>query len=337
MHLVSPRILVVGAGAVGTVTAAVLADKDYDITLLTRYPELAKKISEEGIHCFGPCGDIMIKIKSFATAGELEGFYDLVFIATKGDAMAEAAKQILPYIKSDSRVVSMQNGICEEMLAGIIGEKRTVGCVVGWGATLHKPGESEMTSTGEFVIGNWYRDKDSELELIRDILSHIAPVEISTNIVSDLYSKLIINSCITTLGALSGLYLGEMLNKRKARNLFITIIREAMDVAKGMNLYVKPYAGRLDYYKFLSPGLLSSLNRHLTILVIGNKYRRLKSSSLQSLERGRKTEIIHFNGYIAAKGKELGIATPLNDKLVNMVKEIEAGTRKISPANLDEI
>jgi 2-dehydropantoate 2-reductase len=194
-----------------------------------------------------------------------------------------------------------------------------------------------MTSTGEFVIGNWDRECDSDLEVIRDILSHVQPVEISCNIVSDLYSKLIINSCITTLGAISGMYLGEMLKQRRTRNFFIDIIREAMEVAGGMQLTVKPYAGRLDYYKFLRPGMVSSLRRHMTIRIIGNKYRRLKSSSLQSLERGKKTEIDYFNGYIASKGLELGIPTPLNTKLTSMVKEIETGSRKITPSNFNEL
>jgi 2-dehydropantoate 2-reductase len=67
------------------------------------------------------------------------------------------------------------------------------------------------------------------------------------------------------------------------------------------------------------------------------KYRKLKSSSLQSLERGRKTEVENYNGYIAAKGRELGIDTPVNEKLTCMVREIEQGKRKIDPENFDEI
>ena len=63
------------------------------------------------------------------------------------------------------------------------------------------------------------------------------------------------------------------------------------------------------------------------------KYRELKSSSLQSLQRGRKTEVANYNGYIVAKGKELGVSTPVNAKLTAMVEEIEAGKRPITPDN----
>lgn len=75
----------------------------------------------------------------------------------------------------------------------------------------------------------------------------------------------------------------------------------------------------------------------MTIRVIGMKYRRLKSSSLQSLERGRKTEVDNYNGYISAKGFLHDVPTPVNNQLVRMVKEIEEGKRTIDPKNLLEI
>ena len=129
-----------------------------------------------------------------------------------------------------------------------------------------------------------------------------------------------------------------MLARKNVRNLFIEVIREAIHVADAMKLKVAPAAGgKLDYYQFLSPGLLSSFKRHLTIRVIGLKYKKLKSSSLQSLERGRKTEVDNYNGYISTKGSELGVTTPVNDQLTRIVREIEKGERSICPDNFREI
>ena len=71
--------------------------------------------------------------------------------------------------------------------------------------------------------------------------------------------------------------------------------------------------------------------------MIGIKYRRLKPSSLQSLERGRKTEVDNYNGYITRKGKELGVATAVNEQLTSMIEEIEQGKRPISSENFKEI
>jgi 2-dehydropantoate 2-reductase len=208
------RICVIGAGAIGGVVAAILTREGHNVQLVTKYPELADKISKTGIQVSGHCGDFTIRIPSVAGPGDLDGVYDYVLIATKAEALLSVATEILPYINENSRVVSMQNGICEEILAGVVGEERTVGCVVAWDGTMHEPGKVEMTSDGEFILGNWNRAEDNELKELARMLKHVASTRISEHILSELYSKLIINSCITTLGAVCGLYLGECLQER---------------------------------------------------------------------------------------------------------------------------
>jgi 2-dehydropantoate 2-reductase len=332
------RICIVGAGAIGGVLAGVLAREGHRIQLLVRQESLARKITGTGIRVEGICGNFSIPIPTVASADDLEGSFDYVLVATKADGLENAARAMLPFLHQNSRVVSLQNGICEGILAGVVGSDRTIGCVVGFGGTMHEPGRVEMTSGGELIIGNWNRKPDRQLEELARILNNVVPVRISEAIYEELYSKLIINACITTLGAISGQYLGDMLANRKNRNLFIEIIREAITVATAMGIRVPAGAsGKLDYYKFLGPGLFSGIKRHLFIRVIGMKYRKLKSSSLQSLERGQKTEVENYNGYIASRGKQLGVPTPVNEQLTGMVGELEQGTRKIAPANLREI
>jgi len=332
------RICIIGPGAIGGVLAGILVREGFQVHLVTKYEELAKKISSTGIEVLGHKGNFTTPVSSVARPDQLEGEFDYVFMATKADSLKETATAILPFLSNFSRVVSLQNGICEEMLAEVVGEQRTVGCVVGWGGTMHAPGKVEMTSGGECILGNWKRKADRPLQELKEILDHVVETRTSPHILSELYSKLIINACITTLGAVCGLFLGQMLSKKHTRKLFIEIIREAMNVAEAMALPVAPGAGgKLDYYKFLKPGRFSEFKRHMTIRFIGIKYRKLKSSSLQSLERGRKTEVDNYNGYISAKGFSHDVPTPVNDQLVRMVKEIEEGKRTIGPKNLMEI
>ena len=328
------RICIIGAGAIGGVVAGLLVRKKYDVSLVCKHRDLAEKIKNTGIEISGEYGNFTIPVFSVARPEELEGIFDYVLIATKADGLVDSARRILPFLSESSRVISMQNGICEGMLAEVVGEERSIGCVVGFGASMLEAGKVEMTSGGELVLGNWKRERDQELEQLEVILGEVVNTRITDEILPELYSKLIINACVTTLGAVCGLYLGEMLSKRSTRKLFIDVIREAMAVAGAMGIQVPPGAsGKLDYYKFLAPGPLSDLKRHLTIRIIGMKYRKLKSSSLQSLERGRKTEVDNYNGYIAVRGKELGVPCPVNDKLTKMVREIEAGSRPITSEN----
>ena len=332
----TPRIGVIGAGAIGGITAALVEKAGYDVEIVCKYADLARQISEKGLHVRGFCGEHRVPMQAVAKTGDLKGEKDLFLLATKATDMIPAAKALLPLMTSETLVVSLQNGICEEALAEVVGQNQTIGCVVGWGATMHAPGELEMTSGGEFVIGTLNARPELRLATIQNILEHVVPTRISDNIMGSLYAKLIVNSCITALGAVCGLYMGQMLADRKIRNIFIDIMREAMAVADAMDLHVETIGGRLDYYRFMAgSGAWSQFRRHLMIRLMGFKYRRLKSSSLQSLERGKPTEIDFLNGYISEKAKQLNVATPVNDKVIRMVKEIENGQRNISPKNFE--
>ncbi len=329
-------ILVIGAGAIGGISAAFMKLAGYHVEIVCKYPEYAAKIESEGLHVFGVRREHQVKMKAYATLTEIKGQYDVVFIATKVNDLAALKTPLLRLLKKDSAVVSLQNGIVVEQLAHMVGAERAIGAVVGWGATMHSHGELEMTSTGEFVIGSLPGYNHRGITFVQELLNRILPTDISNNIIGALYSKLIINSCITAMGALSGLYLGEMLAEKKFRKIFLAIMREAMAVAEAAGIKVETYANKINYYKLLkSNSRWGDFKRHTLIRLIGFKYRRLKSSSLQSLERGKPTEISELNGAICRLGKKFKVPTPVNDAIVAMVKEIEHGKRKVSPTNLE--
>jgi 2-dehydropantoate 2-reductase len=329
---------VVGAGAIGGITAAVLTRAGYDVEVVCKHQEAVDRALSPGLHVFGVHGDMRVPVKAVKTIADLSGTKDVIFLATKATDALTAAEDLRPFLRDDSVVVSLQNGICEDALGAVIGRDRVIGCVVGWGATMHGPADLEMTSEGEFVLGNIDHEPDSRLPLIQAMLTNIVPTRISDNIMGELYSKLIVNSCMNTVGVLTGLSLGQMLAEKKVRNIFVKIMREAMAVAEALNITVAPGGGgKLDYYKFLkSGGRLSEFKRHMMLRIVGFKYRRVRPSSLQFLERGRKTEIDYLNGYICRRAREQGVPTPVNDAVIAMVKEIEAGTRAVSLKNLDE-
>jgi 2-dehydropantoate 2-reductase len=187
-----------------------------------------------------------------------------------------------------------------------------------------------MTSRGEILVGYLQGEQDQTIQKIAEMLSSVVPTTVSDNILANLYSKLLINSGSSTLGALSGLRLGQMLKIKRGRLIYLALVREAMDVARAMKLKVEPYAGKLNWYK-LAYG--PQWRAHIFMRLFGMKYKRLKSTSLQSIERGNKTEVDIFNGYIAGQGKAHNIPTPINTKLVNMVHEIERKKRPITLLN----
>jgi len=331
------KFLVVGAGAVGGITAALLRRNGFNVEIVCKYDDYATLLSDKGIEISGACGKFNIKIPAFASVSQVGEEKDIVLLATKATDMMEAVHSIDSILKKDGFLISMQNGICEDNLASVIGRNRIIGCVTGWGATMESAGKLVMTSTGDFIVGYLDRETDDFLSEIAEILSVVVPVKTTNNITGHKYSKLIINSCITSLGAICGLYLGRMLMIRKVRNIFIEIIREEVKLAEKMNIQIEVFGGKLDFKKFIEGGgLIQEMRRHIILIIIGYRYRKLKSSGLQSLERGKLTEVDFLNGYIVKNGELFGVPVPVNTIILNMLHQIEQKKRVIAADNFND-
>ena len=333
------KLAVIGAGAVGGVTAGLMKQAGWDPILVCKHQAIVDRIAEQGLSIKGIKGKHRISLKAIRAIQDLPDDIDIFFLATKANDCLAAAKTLKPLIKDEALLVSMQNGIAEEKLAEVVGSDHVIGCVVGWGATYLDMAELEITSPGEFVIGNWDpKSGMARLGPLQRILDTVQPTRATTNILGELYAKLIINACINSLGVITGDPLGLLLAERRIRQLFVTMVREAMAVADAMGIRVEPAAGgKLNYYRFLKGRKrLSQFKRDIFIRIIGFKYRHIKSSSLQSLERGRPTEIDYLNGYICDKARAHGVPVPINDAIVTMVHQIQDGSRLISMVNLDD-
>jgi 2-dehydropantoate 2-reductase len=330
-------MLVIGAGAVGGTLGGLLARSGRRVVFLVRTEETARRICAEGLRVTGVRGAFTVRVEASHRAADLAGPFGVVLVAVKAYDTATALRPALGLVAPDGVVVSMQNGVTIEALEALVGADRAVGCVVGWGATLHPDGTVEITAEGKMVIGSRSPLAEARLEPLRAALSAAFPATVSGDILASITSKLLINCSTATLGAISGQTLGWMLRRRRYRELFIAIVREGMAVTDALAIRVPAYAGRLDYYAFLrGDGPLDRLRRHALIRLMGAKYRREKSTGLQSLQRGKPTEVDWFNGWISRKGRQRGVATPLNDRLTAMVHEIESGARAIGLPNLEE-
>lgn len=332
------RAVIIGAGAIGGLTAAFTTKGGADVTLVCHHRSTAKKIREEGLQITGARGRICHPMPAVSDIHQLHGQYDQILIATKAYDLPTAAQQALPYLKPDGLMTCLQNGMCLDTLEEIAGVGRAAAGVVSWSCTMVGDAQLLFTGEGTFTIGRRDGRKDARIGELRDLLRYAAPVCLSDDIEADLYSKLIINSGITCGGALAGQKLGEMLKSRAARRFFVEIVREDMALAEAMGLRVPPFGGKLDYYKFIrGTGVLADLRRNTVLRAVGARYRNLTSSSLTSLRRGRPTEVAYLNGWIVRKAAEHGVQVPVNAAVVRLIREIEAGQRQSSPANIAQV
>ena len=335
------RILVEGVGGIGGVVAARLLRAGHDATLVTSNPEITRAVNERGLVVTTLNEKFTQPAQAYTALEDLPrgGRFDAALLLMKAHPVVAAAKATLPYLEPEGGyVVTCQNGIVEDAVAAAVGAERVVSAIIGWGGTMHAPGVYEKTGPGEIHLGELDGRKTERLEALAEALRAVTPVVVTDNIRGALWTKLAINCTITTLGALTGETLGVMLGDRRIRRAFLETYREVLDTALAHGIWLERVAVNPSLL-YLAPdaGPLKRFFKDLLVVAVGRKYGRLKSSMLQSLERGRPTEIDYLNGYVVEKAREAGMEVPLNAALVRMVKEIEGGTRIIQKQNMVEL
>lgn len=314
-------VVVVGPGALGTLFAVRLHAAGHDVTMATRTAKQAKELAKKGLLLLDDRGRHVVHVPTTHKAGQEA---DAVVIATKCAAAPDvaAAWRQAPHVP----IIGLQNGLLGDAMAQAAGPGY-VPCTVGFPATYEDVGVSRETGTGALHVGPW---PDGAAQAAHEgaarLLKDVAPTFVSSNMRGVAWTKLLINS-VGMVGTLAGVGLGDLLKERAARDAFVHIIREGHEAGLADGVDFEKVAG-------FHPKLLSGLGRiggrpaqHAVIGLIGRKYRRMRSSSLQSLGRGQRTEALYLNGHIQATAQRHGIHTPVNDAILAGIHDIERGAR----------
>src|SRR4051812_41767368 len=145
-----PRILVMGAGGIGGIVSATLTEIGAPVTAVSTNAEIRAAVDKSGFRVIDEGEECSVR---GWVAHAPEGKYDLCILATQPPNVEDAARTALPHLAPDGQVVVLQNGLCEERIAAIVDEARTIGAVVAWGASMIEPGRYERTAAGGFQIG----------------------------------------------------------------------------------------------------------------------------------------------------------------------------------------
>ncbi len=327
-------ITVFGAGAIGGVTGGCAALAGEDVTFVDKVGEHVKRLNEEGLRITGVRGEHKVKVKALEPK-QLRGNLDLVLLCVKSQDTVASMESLLPHIGPDSTVVSLQNGINEPVIASYIGPERTVGCFVNWSADYHGPGHIEHGGEGTFHIGEMDGSITKRLSRIQGILSHTATTHITDNIFGFLWSKQI-SAGFYIANALGTSTMSALLDEHRYRPIFLALLREGVAVAKAAGVKLETYPG-------FDPLPLVDGDSKQTDAIFdewADHYRhdlKVYSGAWRDVAvRKRPTEVDHLNGLIVEKGKELGVPTPLNERLVSLIKDVESGRRKQDDANFLE-
>ena len=332
------RIGIVGIGGIGGPLGASLIRAGHDVELATKNDAMRAAIAANGLRVSGLLGDHVVRATA---APKLERRdYDVIVLATRLDGLEEACRSVAPLLVDRTVLLCLQNGVPEPRAAAIAGDDRVAGAVVGWSGTLEAPGHCVQTSTGRYVLGARGRIAAGRLDDLRDLLASHQPVRVTGNLAGARWGKLAINCAISTLGAASGLRLGELASHAFVRDLFLRILGEGAIAAQAEGVVMEKVVGIQPASLGITatPSFLGRAWRHAIVGAVALRHRRQRSGMLQRLEQGRPTgQVDDLNGTIVAVCKQHGLAAPVNAKLLEMVHEIEAGQRKIAFENLVEL
>ena len=320
------RTAILGAGALGIIIGALMTKNGKQVDLIDSYQENVDALNADGARVTGNL-ELHWPVTAL-TPQEMKGEYDLILLLTKQTANEMALPRLLPHLHPDSIVCTLQNGIPEDGVAAIIGRERTIGGAVGFGATWLRPGVSELTSTLEavekfaFEIGELDGVVRPRLETVKEILSAAGGTTILTNLMGIRWTKLLMNATFSGMSAALGCSFRDVLADEKAMTCIAYIADETIKVCHGKGYRMVEMQGA--DMEFLELGSKADIAGKMDF------YRKVwgrhnnKASMLQDLEKGNNTEIDHINGVVCRSGRECGIATPFNDKVVEIVKQAEA-------------
>jgi 2-dehydropantoate 2-reductase len=330
------KTAIYGAGSVGTVLGAYLTKAGVPIELISRNKAHIYALKTRGAKIEGTA-DFSIPVKAFLPE-EMNEKYDIIFLITKQLDNVNVLDFLKSFLTEQGVICTMQNGLPELSVSESIGEMRTFGCAIAWGAEMTTAGVCRLTSDPNalsFSLGSFAAKNNEKLEQIATLLGKMGKVTIEENFIGARWSKLLVNSAFSGLSAVFGCTFGEVAANKKSRIIAQKIIKECIDVAKAANIKIEPIQGKnivklFDYH--------STIKQQISLFLIPfaiKEHKKLRASMLQDLEKGKHCEIDAINGVVCKYGEKYSFPTPYNDKVVAIIKEIENGNKKPSWQNLE--
>jgi 2-dehydropantoate 2-reductase len=341
------RIVVVGAGAIGGYTGALMARGGEDVTLIDPWPEHVEYIREHGMQLSGltPQEKHSIKVpalhigdvQQFARSGPV----DIAFISVKSYDTEWAAQLIKPYLAPGGFVVSLQNCINEERIAAIVGWGKVLGSIVSLlAAECYAPGHVKRTMPmgGDhyitYRVGEVHGRITPRAEEVARILKHADSSKVTTNLWGERWSKLVINSMRNGLSAATGLSGNERDLNEGPRDVSIRLGGQAVRVGQALGFQLeKLQVMDAETLARAGEGSMDAKAEIVDQLVNLSKTRseEQRPSMAQDIFKGRRTETDFINGFVAAKGEEIGVRAPLHASMNALVKRVERKEIKPGP------
>ncbi len=329
------KFLICGAGAIGGTIGAHLARAGHDVTLVDRAQDHVAAMNTAGLRIEGPLAEFVVRIPAF-TPDALEGEFEHVVLAVKAQDTEASTRALAKHLREDGFVVSAQNGLNELVIKSIVGDARTMGCFVNFGADYLEPGVIQYAGRGAVVVGEIDGRVTPRVKEVREALADFDDRAIVTaNIWGYLWGKLAYGAQLFAT-ALTNDSIADALADTRYRDVYVEIAREVMRVAAARGIAPEGFNG-FDP-RALTPDADRAMSESSLDELVAFNRRSAKTHSgiwRDIAVRKRRTETDAQLGPIVTLGAEAGVPTPLSSRLIELMHEVEDGRRAQSHQTLD--
>lgn len=338
--MTEPRIAVLGAGANGASIGADLIMAGRDVTLVEQWPSHVERMRSDGLTIETPEEVIRVepRVIHLCEVAELKHDFDIVLMLMKAYDSRWAAQLIEPYLAADGLMAGVQNGMTTRIVEEVVGSHRTISTVIECSATMDEPA---LVHRHTPVSRSWYATgvlpggpSAEREEEVASLLRHSGTVQHFDDIESAKWMKLVSNSTLLVTSAILGLPMLDALHAPGYRDIMVAAGNEALAVGGVLGYQVLPIFG-------LTEDEIVDRDRIVDVmtdkLFTGFVVPGATTTVLQDWRRGagRHSEVDDLNGHVAAKGREVGIATPVNTAVAETARRIERGELEPVPANIE--
>ena len=347
-----PRIAFMGSGAVGGYVGAHLHRLGHDVTLIDAWPEHVEAIRARGLELYGMTDEerctVHVPIMHLTEVQDIskQRPIDICFISVKSYDTEWATMMMRQYLAPGGFVVSLQNCINEERIAGIVGWGRVIGCIAAAiSVDMYEAGHIRRTvpkggaSHTVFRVGEVHGRVTARAEQVAAMIADIDSVKVTTNLWGERWSKLCLNGMRNGVSAATGLGGNEIDRHDALRRFSIRLGGEAVRIGQALG-YQLENIGKLPPEKLAlaSEGEPAALEEIEALMLAGSnataRSNLQRPSMGQDMLKGRRTEIQFMNGFVAEKGAEIGRPAGAHTRLTELVQRIERGELAPDPAHL---
>jgi 2-dehydropantoate 2-reductase len=327
--MIDGRVLVIGAGAIGGVTAGLMTGQVERVAVIDANAEHVRRLRAPGLLLETDEGTRTVQLEAYRSAGEVNGRFDFGLITVKAVHLEDAVRAVAERDLVDT-YVSLGNGLVQDRVIALVGSDRLIAGTVELGATNLGPGHVRRTTSNPFVIGELDGVRRSRIDHLARLLGTVDGVRVTDNIGGQIWSKLLINSTFSGLGVVGGGLYRDVAADPVGRRALAAVWDEGYRVGMQQQL-------RLEHVLGIEPAELAATNAgddtrsQRAIETVIGLAGATRASMLQDVERGAITEVDVINGAVVQRAIGLGAQAPHNRVIVELVHQFERGELQPSP------